>query len=361
MSQQTPLYNQHIQASAKMVDFHGWSMPINYGSQIAEHEHVRNSCGIFDVSHMTILDFEGLQAKDFARYILANDVDNLEEDYDGLYSAMMNQSGGIIDDLIAYKMPFGYRFVVNCATRKEDLEWISSHLKKYQIKMRERNDLSMLAIQGPQSEKVLLNCPTLTLGSLNNKKKQQGIFENEIFIAKTGYTGELGFEVILPNNRAGLVWEDAIDAGAKPIGLGARDTLRLEAGLNLYGSEMDQSISPLECNMEWTVSLKDKKRNFVGKEAFLAKKNTNNNLHLVGILLEERAIIRSGQAIFLDKERTIKGIVTSGTYSPTLKKSIALARLPKLNEEICYTEVRGKLLEAKIGKPRFVKEGEKIF
>ena len=344
-----------------MVDFHGWSMPVHYGSQIAEHEHVRKSCGIFDVSHMTILDFEGLQVKDFVRHLLANDVDNLKEDYDGLYSAMMNQSGGIVDDLIAYKMPFGYRLVVNCANRKGDLEWISSQLKKYQVKMKERDDLSMLAIQGPQSKKVILNCPSLTLGTLNNKKKQQGVFEDDTFIAKTGYTGEFGFEVILPNNRAELVWEDVIDAGAKPVGLGARDTLRLEAGMNLYGFEMDQSISPLECNMEWTVSLKDKKRNFLGKEAFLAKKNTNNNLHLVGILLEERVIIRSGQDIFLDKEKSIKGVVTSGTYSPTLKKSIALARLPKLNKEICYTEVRGKLLEAKIGKPRFVKEGKNIF
>ena len=361
MLQQTPLYSQHIQASAKMVDFHGWSMPIHYGSQIVEHEHVRKSCGIFDVSHMTILDFEGLQVKDFIRYLLTNDVDNLKEDYDGLYSAMMNQSGGIVDDLIAYKMPFGYRLVVNCATRKDDLEWISSQLKKYQVKMKERDDLSMLAIQGPRSKKVILNCPSLTLGTLDNKKKQQGVFEDGIFIAKTGYTGEFGFEVILPNNRAGLLWEDVIDAGAKPVGLGARDTLRLEAGMNLYGFEMDQSISPLECNMEWTVSLKDKKRNFLGKEAFLAKKNTNNNLHLVGILLEERVIIRSGQDIFLNKERSIKGVVTSGTYSPTLKKSIALARLPKLNKEICYTEVRGKLLEAKIGKPRFVKEGKNIF
>ena len=361
MSQQTPLHSLHVQASAKMVDFHGWSMPINYGSQIAEHESVRNGCGIFDVSHMTILDFEGTQARDFIRYMISNDIDSLKEDCDGLYSAMMNESGGVIDDLIAYKMPFGYRLVVNCATREKDIKWISSHLKEFEVKMTERDELSMLAIQGPLSEQVITLCSNLPISLLKNKKRQQGTIEGKVFIAKTGYTGELGFEVILPNEEAKILWQKAISAGAKPVGLGARDTLRLEAGMNLYGFEMDESISPLECNMEWTISLKDSERKFIGKEAFLAKKNSSNAFLLVGLLLEGRAIIRAGHEVFFDPERTIKGIVTSGTYSPTLKKSIALARVPNLNQEICYTELRGKLLEAKIGKPRFIKEGKFIF
>ena len=361
MSQQTPLHNLHVQASAKMVDFNGWSMPINYGSQIAEHESVRNNCGIFDVSHMTILDFEGAQARDLIRYIISNDIDSLKNECDGLYSAMMNESGGVIDDLIAYKMPFGYRLVVNCATRGKDLKWISSHLKKFEVTMKERNELSILAIQGPQSEKILSLCSNLPTVALKNKMRLQGTIKGETFISKTGYTGELGFEVILPNDESKILWQEAIAVGAKPAGLAARDTLRLEAGMNLYGFEMDESISPLECNMEWTVSLKDSKREFLGKEAFLTKKNSNDCLHLVGVLLEERAIIRSGQEVYLDAKKTVKGIVTSGTYSPTLKKSIALARVPRLKKDICYTEVRGKLLEAKIGKPRFIKEGKIIF
>jgi aminomethyltransferase len=344
-----------------MVDFHGWAMPINYGSQIAEHQSVRDNCGIFDVSHMTILDFKGEQARDFIRYIISNDVDNLKEDCDGLYSAMLNESGGVIDDLIAYKMPFGYRLVVNCATRGEDLKWLSSHLNGFEVKMIERDDLSMLAIQGPRSEQVISLCSNLPISLLKNKKRQQGAVNGETFIAKTGYTGELGFEVILPNANAQDLWQEAVAAGAEPVGLGARDTLRLEAGMNLYGYEMDESISPLECNMGWAVSLEDSAREFLGKEAFLAKKDSNSNLVLVGLLLKERAIIRSGHEVYLDAEKTIKGIVTSGTYSPTLKQSIALARVPRTNKEICYTEVRGKLLEARIGKPRFIKEGKFIF
>jgi aminomethyltransferase len=348
-------------SSAKIVDFHGWDMPINYGSQISEHEAVRNNCGIFDVSHMTILDFEGLEVKKFLRYLLANDINKLKENCDGLYSAMLNDSGGVIDDLIAYKMPFGYRLVVNCATRGEDLKWITSHKNKFEVSMTERKDLCMLAIQGPKSIEVLSKCPAPLVRSLETKKRQQGVIEKEMFAAKTGYTGELGFEVILPNEQARFLWDNAVTAGAKPIGLAARDTLRLEAGMNLYGFEMDETISPLECNMEWTVSLKDEDRNFMGKEAFIKKKKEKNNHHLVGILLEERAIIRTGQKIFLDKDRSLNGIVTSGTYSPTLKKSIALARIPKSNKEVCFAEVRGKIIEAKIGKPSFIKQGKIIF
>jgi len=357
----TSLHKNHIAAAAKMVDFHGWSMPINYGSQIAEHESVRSGCGIFDVSHMTILDFEGDEVKPFLKKILANDIEKLKNECDGLYSAMLNESGGVIDDLIAYKMPFGYRLVVNCATRGSDIKWISNHLDSYVVEMTERDDLSMLAVQGPKSPEVLSQCPAPLVRSLELKKRQQGVIEGDMFAAKTGYTGEIGFEVILPNDKANFLWESALAAGAKPIGLAARDTLRLEAGMNLYGFEMDETISPLECNMEWTVSLEDKERDFIGKEAFIEKKKSHTHGRLVGLLLEERAIIRAGQEIFLDEEKKLKGTVTSGTYSPTLKKSIALARIPASEREICYADVRGKIIEAKIGKPSFIKEGIFIF
>ena len=274
---------------------------------------------------------------------------------------MLNDDGGVIDDLIAYKLEDGYRLVVNCSTRGEDLKWISNKAKNYAVEMEERDDLSMVAIQGPKSSEVLSNCPAPIVRALESKKKQQGVYGNGMFATKTGYTGETGFEVILPHNHAIGLWRNAIKAGAKPIGLGARDTLRLEAGMNLYGFEMDDSISPFECNMKWTVDFSDEERNFYGKEALRKIQKENKQRELVGLMLEERVILRQGQKIYLDTERNIEGIVTSGTYSPTLKKPIALARVPKIDAKSCYAEMRGKEVFAKIGTPRFIKEGKEVF
>ena len=343
-----------------MVDFHGWSMPINYGSQIEEHHAVRKNCGIFDVSHMTILDFEGEDVELFIRKLIANDVKKLSEKYSGLYWAMLNDKGYVIDDLIAYRMDKGFRLVVNCATRGEDLKWISSKVKNYNVSMQERDDLSMVAVQGPGSVEVLKNFPA-PIDVLKNKKRQQGIYKDNIFAAKTGYTGELGFEVILPNEQAVDLWIKAIAEGAEPIGLAARDTLRLEAGMNLYGFEMDETISPYECNMGWTVSMDDNDRDFFGKKSLIELKESNDLKELVGIITHEKAILRQGQKIHLEDENHARGIVTSGTYSPTLKKSIALVRLPKSDSKSCFAEIRGKKIEAIIGSPKFIKEGKLIF
>ena len=356
--QKTPLFNQHINAKAKMVDFHGWSMPINYGSQLAEHEEVRSSCGIFDVSHMTVIDFRGSEARNLVRKLISNDVDALKEDYDGMYSAMLNENAGVIDDLIAYKMEFGYRLVVNCARREQDLKWISSISSGFDVEIDERIDLAMIAIQGPRSLDLL---DELGLSSLKTKKRFQGTYENEILAVKTGYTGEKGFEIILPNEKSELIWEKTLNAGVSPIGLAARDTLRLEAGLNLYGFEMDDSISPLECNMAWTISWQDESRDFIGKDALMQKIEEANYHELVGIVLDERTILRQGQKLYLNENKELEGVVTSGTYSPSLKKPIALARLPKKNKKTCFTEARGKLIKAKIGSPRFVIEGKEVF
>ena len=356
--QKTPLFNQHINAKAKMVDFHGWSMPINYGSQLAEHEEVRSSCGIFDVSHMTVIDFRGSEARNLVRKLISNDVDALKEDYDGMYSAMLNENAGVIDDLIAYKMEFGYRLVVNCARREQDLKWISSISSGFDVEIDERIDLAMIAIQGPRSLDLL---DELGLSSLQTKRRFQGTYENEILAVKTGYTGEKGFEIILPNEKSELIWEKTLNAGVSPIGLAARDTLRLEAGLNLYGFEMDDSISPLECNMAWTISWQDESRDFIGKDALMQKIEEANYHELVGIVLDERTILRQGQKLYLNENKELEGVVTSGTYSPSLKKPIALARLPKKNKKTCFTEARGKLIKAKIGSPRFVIEGKEIF
>ena len=344
-----------------MVDFHGWSMPINYGSQINEHNCVRENCGIFDVSHMTILDFEGEDVEQFVRTLIANDVKKLSETYEGLYSAMLNDNGGVIDDLIAYKLENGYRLVVNCATRGEDLKWISEKAKNYSVQMEERDDLSMVAIQGPKSSEVLSNCPAPIVRELESKKKQQGVYGNDMFATKTGYTGENGFEVILPHAHAVGLWRNAIKAGAQPIGLGARDTLRLEAGMNLYVFEMDDSISPFECNMAWTVDFSDEERKFYGKEALTRILNDDKQYELVGLMLEERAILRQGQKVYFDADKELEGVVTSGTYSPTLKKPIALARIPSISAKSCFTEMRGKEVFAKIGSPRFIREGKEIF
>ena len=344
-----------------MVDFHGWSMPINYGSQINEHNSVRENCGIFDVSHMTILDFKGDDAEIFVRKLISNDIKKLTEPYAGLYSAMVNEQGGVIDDLIAYKMENGYRLVVNCATRGEDLKWISSKSRNFKVEMTERDDLSMIAVQGPRSLDVLSACPAPIVRALEPKKRQQGVYGNNMFATKTGYTGEIGFEVILPHEQAVNLWQNAIDAGAVPVGLGARDTLRLEAGMNLYGFEMDEFITPFECNMSWTVDFSDTDRDFYGKKALENILKEENYNELVGIMLDERTILRQGQKLWFNENKDLDGIVTSGTYSPTLKKPIALARIPKADLKSCFTEVRDKKVFAKIGSPKFIKEGKEIF
>jgi aminomethyltransferase len=344
-----------------MVDFHGWSMPINYGSQINEHNSVRENCGIFDVSHMTILDFKGDDAEIFVRKLISNDIKKLTEPYAGLYSAMVNEQGGVIDDLIAYKMENGYRLVVNCATRGEDLKWISSKSRNFKVEMTERDDLSMIAVQGPRSLDVLSACPAPIVRALESKKRQQGVYGNNMFATKTGYTGEIGFEVILPHEQAVNLWQNAIDAGAVPVGLGARDTLRLEAGMNLYGFEMDEFITPFECNMSWTVDFSDSDRDFYGKKALENILKEENYNELVGIMLDERTILRQGQKLWFNENKDLDGIVTSGTYSPTLKKPIALARIPKADLKSCFTEVRDKKVFAKIGSPKFIKEGKEIF
>ena len=345
-----------------MIDFHGWDMPINYGSQLSEHEQVRNSCGIFDVSHMTILDFEGKDVKEFLRKLLANDINSLNEDFDGLYSALLNESGGILDDLIAYKLESGYRLVFNCATRESDISWIVSQVGDMNVSFSERLDLSMIAMQGPDVFEVLSRCFSAeTSNELKKKRPFQGLMENGTLVTTTGYTGEKGVEIMIDNEKANSLWQKAIQSGARPVGLAARDTLRLEAGMNLYGFEMDKMISPLECNMAWTVSLKDKERSFIGKEAFELKKKNGDHDLLKGLLFEDRCIVRSNQEIFFDEKKTKKGIVTSGTYSPTLKKSIALARIVHSDKEKCLAEVRGKIFTAAIGQPRFIKEGKVVF
>jgi len=271
MSKQTPLYEQHLAVKAKMVDFGGWSMPINYGSQLAEHHQVRQDAGIFDVSHMTIIDMKGGEVVDYLRRMLANDVAKIvEHPGKALYTCLLNDKAGVIDDLIVYAMSSDwFRVVVNAATREKDLAWFRSHLDNMTVDINEREDLAMIAVQGPnaraKADKIIGE--ELQLKPFNAK------VSGELFVARTGYTGEDGYEIICPADKASQLWQDLITEGCQPCGLGARDTLRLEAGMNLYGSDMDETTSPLESGLSWTLDFSDEQRHFTGRDQLLKQKN----------------------------------------------------------------------------------------
>lgn len=361
LGNRTPLYEQHLAAGGKMVDFAGWDMPINYGSQIEEHNQVRTAAGVFDVSHMTISDVSGPGAKSFLQYLLANDVDRLDVEGRALYSGMLNEDGGVIDDLIVYRMSFGYRVVSNCATREKDLAWMQQQVAEFEAELVERPELAILAVHGPESIPVVC-------GLLDDEQREavealgnfRGVELGDWFVARTGYTGEKGLEIILPNGQAAAFWDRLLAAGVKPIGLGARDTLRLEAGMNLYGHDMDETVSPIAANMNFSIAWEPPDRDFIGRAAITAdlEKQARGELpELTGLVLEGRGVLREGQKVVTDKG---EGIITSGSFSPTLKHSIALARIP-VNSESCQVELRGNLTEVRKVKPNFVRFGKKVF
>jgi aminomethyltransferase len=269
MGNRTPLFDEHVAAGGKMVDFAGWEMPINYGSQIEEHNQVRTDAGMFDVSHMVVVDLEGERTREFLRYLLANDVDRLQDSGKALYSCMLNETGGVIDDLIVYFLRDDFfRMVVNAATREKDLAWLEKQAAAFSVNVRERPELAMIAVQGPNARaKTLPLLPDSAREAAAGLKTFTGMFDGDWFIARTGYTGEDGFEIILPAGEAAGFWRRLSYAGVKPAGLGARDTLRLEAGMNLYGSDMDESVSPLESALGWTVAWEPVDRDFIGRAA----------------------------------------------------------------------------------------------
>jgi len=365
VGQRTPLYQQHLNAGAKIVDFGGWDMPIQYQSLIEEHHAVRQHAGVFDVSHMTVVDISGAQAKDWLRYLLANDVDKLTEPGRALYSAMLNENGGVVDDLIVYSMSEGFRLVVNCGTREKDLLWMQSKAPDFDVRIVERPDLAILAVHGPESiNKVcaLLTqeraAPVSTLGNF------RALESGDWFIARTGYTGERGLELIIPNADAPALWDALLESGVKPIGLGARDTLRLEAGMNLYGHDMDEEVSPLAANMAQTISWEPSERQFIGRAAVEQHKSdqaAGKLPILTGLVLEDRGVLREGLRIVCDVDGLEReGVITSGSFSPTLKHSIALARIP-IGSSNCRVDIRGKLTPVRIVRPNFVRFGKKVF
>jgi aminomethyltransferase len=359
MGKQTPLYQQHLDANGKIVDFGGWDMPIHYGSQLQEHNVVREDAGMFDVSHMTIVDIAGPEALAYLQKILANDVSKLGFTGKALYTGMLNEEGGVIDDLIVYKMEGWYRTVVNCGTREKDLAWMNKQIESFDATLTERPELAMVAVQGPNAIEKVKQVRTEQAALIGELKVFQGLPVGEWFYARTGYTGEDGLEIIVPAAEVAEFWEALIAAGVAPTGLGARDTLRLEAGMNLYGNDMDDSISPLQAGMGWTIAWEPADRDFIGRKALEAQKAEGIPSKLVGIVLETRGVMRSHQKVVV--EGIGEGEITSGTFSPTLQHSIAMARVPYDTGSECNIEMRGKLIPARVVKMPFVRNGKKVF
>jgi aminomethyltransferase len=362
MTNKTVLHAKHLEAGAKMVDFHGWEMPINYGSQIEEHHAVRQDAGMFDVSHMTIVDVEGADAKAFLRKLVINDVDKLNVAGKALYTGMCNEEGGVIDDLIIYFFnDTSYRLVVNSATREKDLAWIAKQSADFAVTVNERPEFGMIAVQGPEAKaKVATILNAEQNAAVEGMKPFFGVQAGELFIATTGYTGEAGYEIVVPEAQAADLWQQLLDAGVKPAGLGARDTLRLEAGMNLYGLDMDESVTPLAANMAWTISWDDEARDFIGKAKLAELREAGSEPKLVGLILEEKGVLRSGLKVVTEHG---EGVITSGTFSPTLGHSIAMARVPRAVklEDTVQVEMRKKLVDVKVIKPSFARNGKKAF
>jgi aminomethyltransferase len=360
MTNRTVLFDKHVESGAKMVDFHGWEMPINYGSQIEEHPAVRQDAGMFDVSHMTIVDINGSDAQAFLRKLVANDVAKLTVPGKALYTGMLNEEGGVIDDLIIYFFSEeSYRLVVNSATREKDLAWINKQAQAFSVTVTERPEFGMIAVQGPQAKaKVASILDAMQTAPVEGLKPFFGVQAGDLFIATTGYTGEAGYEIVVPADQAADLWQKLLDAGVKPAGLGARDTLRLEAGMNLYGLDMDDSVSPLAANMAWTIAWEPEDRDFIGREALVAQKAAGTE-KLVGLVMEAKGVLRSGLKVITANG---EGVITSGSFSPTLGYSVAMARIPAgaAVGDTVQVEMRKKLVDVKVTKAGFVRNGKSI-
>ncbi|HTN94089.1 MAG TPA: glycine cleavage system aminomethyltransferase GcvT [Gallionella sp.] len=355
---QTALNAAHRAMGAKMVDFGGWDMPVNYGSQIEEHHHVRNNCGMFDVSHMRVVDIKGDGVRGFLRFLLANNVDKLASPGKALYSCMLLESGGVIDDLIVYFLnEKWFRIVVNAGTADKDIAWMKQQALKHapQLDIADHPELAMIAVQGPNARAKVWEALPGSRELTENLAPFNAVEMGTMFIARTGYTGEDGFEIMIPAKSAPFFWATLMEKGVKPIGLGARDTLRLEAGMNLYGQDMDETVNPLESGLAWTVDLKSE-RDFVGKAALQANPPSRK---LVGLVLLDRGILRGHQAVHTAHG---DGEITSGSFSPTLEKSIAFARVPKEVQtgDSVQVAVRDKMLAAKVVKYPFVRNGKSL-
>ncbi|MFT4178151.1 MAG: glycine cleavage system aminomethyltransferase GcvT [Thermomonas sp.] len=359
MTNKTILNETHRALGAKMVDFGGWDMPIHYGSQIDEHHQVRRDTGMFDVSHMTVVDLTGARTRAFLRYLVANSVDKLQKPGKALYTAMLNPQGGVIDDLIVYFMSEDwFRLVVNAATRDKDLAWITQQAKAFDVEVRERPEFGMVAVQGPNAREKVIGllrgedrAPVSKLARFSAREAQTtgGV---DVFVARTGYTGEDGFEVIVPEAQTVAFWNALLDAGVKPAGLGARDTLRLEAGMNLYGQDMDDTVTPWEAALGWTVAL-DEGRDFIGRAVLEAQKADGNARQMIGLVMDEKGVLRHGQKVLA---ACGEGEILSGTFSPTIGKAIAFARIPAGEPGDVRVDIRGREVPVRVVKFPFVRD-----
>ena len=370
MTQKTILNDTHRAMGAKMVDFGGWDMPIHYGSQIEEHHQVRRDAGMFDVSHMTVVDLRGPRTREFLRGLVANSVDKLQKPGKALYTAMLNPQGGVIDDLIVYYMSEDwFRLVVNAATRDKDIAWITTQAQPFAVEVKERPEFGMVAVQGPNArakvagllrEEDRAPVSKLVRFSAREAKTLDGI---DVFVARTGYTGEDGFEIIVPEAQTVAFWNALHAAGVAPAGLGARDTLRLEAGMNLYGQDMDETVSPYEAALGWTVALDDladgTPRDFTGRSA-IEPHAASAPRQMIGLVMDQKGVLRHGQRVITPNG---DGEILSGTFSPTIGKAIAFARVPAGDIPLgagggVRVDIRGKEVPVRVVRFPFVRDGK---
>jgi aminomethyltransferase len=361
MTEKTVLNATHRALGARMVDFGGWDMPINYGSQIEEHHAVRRDAGMFDVSHMTVVDLHGARAREFLRHLLANNIDKLKVHGKALYSCMLDERGGVIDDLIVYYLGEEFfRLVVNAGTRAKDLAWIERQAKAFDVQVKERPEFAMIAVQGPHARAKVLGLlhevdrPRIEKLGKFAAAAAQGPHGMPLFVARTGYTGEDGFEIIVPAEHAIALWEALAAVGVVPAGLGARDTLRLEAGMNLYGQDMDESVTPWEANLGWTVAL-DEGRGFIGRAALEQQKAAGVPRVMVGLVLDDKGVLRHGQKVLTANG---EGEILSGSFAPTLNKAVAFARIPVGEPGDVHVDIRGREVPVRLVKYPFVRDGK---
>jgi aminomethyltransferase len=356
MLKQTPLNAAHRALNAKLTDFGGWEMPLHYGSQIEEHHAVRRDAGMFDVSHMLAVDVSGPGAGPYLARLLANNLDKLNVPGRAMYSCLLNPQGGVIDDLIAYFISGNaYRLVVNAGTAEKDLAWMTAQRDgmNLNVHIEPRRDLAMVAVQGPHAREKVWRAIAGLQAATEMLPPFHAVQFGDYFIARTGYTGEDGFEILLPATQAEALWNSLRNLGVTPCGLGARDTLRLEAGMNLYGQDMDETVSPLDAGLGWTIDLQSR-QHFIGKEALLAQAKKYKFVGL--LLLDKGGVLRAHQKVITPQG---EGEITSGGFSPTMERSIAFARLPAgVNiGDTAQVAVRDKLLTVKIVKLPFVRQG----
>ena len=359
----TPLFEEHVALGGKMVDFAGWEMPLHYGSQLREHNWVRQQCGVFDVSHMGVVDLIGARVETLLRFLLSNDVARIPDLGQAQYGLMLNATGGVSEDLIAYRLDRDKFFLVlNAATRDKAVGWLRIHAPSYGVRVVDRRDLMILAVQGPKAAKHIQLCLPEGVGSQAVALKPFHFVQDKGWrVSRTGYTGEEGFELIVPEVDGMTVWESLLRSGVAPIGLGARDTLRLEAGMHLYGHDMDGHTSPLECGLAWTIAWEPLERDFVGREALEDRWGQPAPRQRVGLILQERGVLRDQQVVLWQGEAV--GRITSGGYSPTLEKGIALAQVASVVPMggMCQVDMRGRMMDVQVVRPPFVRLGKVVF